>query len=109
MMQLSPARYVGTVGGRKVHRFNVVATFNDSRACRVLREESYSVLAHTAADAVNLIRDQLRTIPETEIQTLGPRRGNTYRYVGREIAVFNQMRANARAEHPELWTWVPIP
>lgn len=93
MYDLPNARPLGKVKGRMVSRFKVRAVFNNSYECRTVATLDYDVIAHTASDACNLIRDLWQHRPETEIITYGPQGGETRRYIGWESAIFNGIRS----------------
>lgn len=84
------ARAVGKVAGRQAHRFTVLAILANSRLLTET-EVSYSVIAHTADEAVNLIRDLYEERPETTILTFGPKGGRTERYIGWDTAIGNML------------------
>lgn len=81
------ARKVGRHAGRNVHRVPFVVLFIDSRHCKTLATEEGTVLAYSAVDAANLLRDEYATRPETQIYAWGPKGGEVFRFVGWESAV----------------------
>ncbi len=80
-----PARKLGKINGRNVHRFHV--EIEQSGLGRDLWEETRMtvVIAHTAVEAANHVRDQLLDADvdyPTTITTWGPRGGATERFIG---------------------------
>lgn len=67
--------------GKRCYKVPVVIHFNDSVSLGTV-EKRIDVVAHSAVEAANWVRDQLQARPETEIYAYGPKGGETYRYIG---------------------------
>lgn len=52
---------------------------------------STTVIAHSAADAANWVRDQVATIPCTTVRAYGPKGARVERFIGYESAIFAEM------------------
>ena len=78
---------VGKLHGKNVYRFPVRVQFNDSRQCATIAVLHATVMAHSAADAANYMRDQYATRPETEVYAIGPKGAETKRYIGWQSAM----------------------
>lgn len=86
------AKYLGKLpDGTRVYRCHVVVNLNDSRQCATVARVEHSILASSAAQAANLIRDEYRYRPETEIYSWGPRGGVVHRYVGWHSAIVAEL------------------
>lgn len=86
------ARLIGTMAGKRVYVFPVEVKHNNSRACATVATYTRDVISHSAADAADAIRDEVATIPETEITVFGPKGGRAaYRFIGWESAVWRAM------------------
>ncbi len=92
------ARKVGKVNGRNVYRIPVRVALNSSRLCRTVAAFDYFILAHTAADAANLMRDEWIHRPETEIRAKGPQGGTVERYVGWESCIAHRLFSSPRPQ-----------
>lgn len=77
----------GRYRGRQFYRFPVRVQLNDSQRLETATTLTFSVMAATAADAANWVRDQVATRPETEILAIGPKGGEVKRYVGWHSAI----------------------
>lgn len=98
------ATYQGRYKGRRYYRVPVRVDCNDSRACATVARLWFWVVAPTATDAANWIRDNepgIRSRAETEIRAYGPRGGEVYRYIGWYTAIGTAL-ATARRIHPSL-------
>lgn len=84
MQTMKGATLAGFYRGRKVYRVPVRVRFNSSKLCGTIAETECSVIAYSAADAANLIRNEIESagIAETEIEAYGPKGGIIRRYVG---------------------------
>lgn len=86
------AYFLGLIKGQRVFRFPVEITFGEEAA--VLQVNHYptgtvDVIAHTAAEAADLIADELHTIPCVELTVYGVKGGTAaHRYWGFDRAVF---------------------
>jgi hypothetical protein len=67
--------------GKRCYKVPVVVHFNNSTTFET-QELRLDVVAHSAVEAANWVRDQFATRPETEIFAYGPKGGKTYRYIG---------------------------
>ncbi len=79
------ARFVGKLpSGQRVNRVPVYVVFNApmARVPGTLATIRYEVLASTAADAANMVRDLWADTPNTEILAYGPKGGEVHRYIG---------------------------
>jgi hypothetical protein len=72
---------------KKLWKVPVKVLVNDSRLCETIRKVEFWLIAKSAVDAANWVRDRMQYLPETEIWAWGPKGGETYRYVGWETAV----------------------
>lgn len=104
------AQYIGRYKGRRVHRYPVRVTFNNSRGrladwLSPPRAE-FAVIACTPADAADWARRWCGARAETEIDVYGPKGGRTRRYIGYESAVWAAMcaRDTAAPVQPDLFT-----
>ena len=93
----------GYYKGRNVYRVPVIVKLNSSLLFDLdnlgtLAEVHYSVIAFSAIDAANAIRDEWETRPETEIIAYGPKAGKTHRFIGFESAIGARICASRPAE-----------
>lgn len=91
------ARLLGVLNGRKVYEFPVVVSLNKGFGGRLedwidspqVRED---VIAYTAAQAADAVREDYATRAETEITVYGPKGGKAaYRFIGWYSAIGNVM------------------
>jgi hypothetical protein len=101
------AHYLGTYKGRKVYRVPVLVKLNSSRLLRTLVEVVEEVVAYSAADAANFVRDEWVERPETEIFAYGPKGGVTHRFIGWESSIGAQMWNRPREEQLMLQEVMP--
>ena len=98
-----PHRHLSKYKGRTVYTFAVLIT--QSGLNRTLWEHSalVHIIAFTAADAVNAIRDSLlgKVDYPTEIETMGPKGGKLGRFIGWETMIGAQM-FSARSNQMEF-------
>lgn len=87
MLENRNAIPAGKYRGRMFYRVPVCVQFNDSRRCATIARLTVTVLAPSAADAANYMRDAYATRPETEVFAKGPKGGIVKRYVGWESAI----------------------
>lgn len=78
---------VGKYKGRRFYRVPVCVLFNDSRRLSTIAQLTVTVLAPSAADAANYMRDAYATRPETEVFAKRPKGAIVKRYVGWESAI----------------------
>lgn len=64
---------------------------------------STTVIAHSAADAAEWVRDRVATIPCTTVRAYGPRGGRVERFIGFESAVYAAMMAPRAEGQAELF------
>lgn len=79
------ARFIGKLpSGQRVHRVPVYVVFTApmARVPGTVATIKYDVLAGSATDAANLVRDLWQDTPNTEVLAYGPRGGEVHRYVG---------------------------
>jgi hypothetical protein len=81
----------GTYKGRPVYRVPVLISIHNPADWREPAREEHCVLAHSAAEAANWVRDHLVASPQTTIVAFGPQGGKTERYVGWETFIGNQV------------------
>ena len=84
----------GAYRGRKFYRIPVVVTFGERAA--TLQENDYptielEVIARTAAEAANLVIDELAATPCVDVEAFGPQGGIAHRYHGWDTAIWHQM------------------
>jgi hypothetical protein len=72
---------------KKLWKVPVVIRVNDSRLCATIKQKTLWLIAKSAADAANWVRDQLDFLPETEIEAYGPKGGRAYRFIGWSTAI----------------------
>lgn len=87
---------------RGFYRVPVVVLFNSSRHCATVARAEFSVIARSAAEAANWVRDNEPGVwdrAETEIHAWGPKGGHVQRFIGWESAVSAALIANARHQH----------
>lgn len=87
MLENHNAIPAGKYRGRMFYRVPVCVQFNDSRQCATIARLTVHVLAPSAADAANYMRDAYATRPETEVYAKGPRGAIVKRYIGWESAI----------------------
>lgn len=87
-----PPRRLAPYRGRRLWVFHVVATQSSLFNSRTVFEGE--VIAHTANEAANLIRDEIapKVWAPTEIETRGPRGGAVARFIGHESLIWAKMR-----------------
>ena len=102
------ARLAGMLpGGRKVYRIPYVILRNDSRACETVEREEGEILARSATEAANFLRDsELR--PETEFHTWGPQGGHVHRYHGWESVIAAGMWQSLRERDGQIFNQLPL-
>lgn len=93
-MRKHTAKYLGRLKGKNIYRFPVQVILCNSRdhttwGCE--KEEWHQVIAPSAADAANYVRNLYHLRAETNVYAYGPKGGATYRYVGWESAIFDAM------------------
>ena len=71
----------GKYKGRKVYRVPVYVRCNDTQACATVASYWLTVKAYSAAEAANWVAANIDR-PNTEIIAIGPKRGQTHRFVG---------------------------
>jgi len=87
-----PHKLLNRYKGKQFYRFYVVV----SQSSIYHREEIVlSIIAPSATDAVNAIRDEFwgKVTNPTEFEVAGPKGGITHRFIGWESAVAGQMWA----------------
>lgn len=75
---------------RGYYRVPVVVNFNNSRQCATVATAEFTVIAKSATEAANWVRDNEPGVvgrPETEIHAWGPKGGHVERYIGWESSV----------------------
>ena len=75
---------------RGYYRVPVRVLFNDSRSCGTIATLDVEVIAKSAAEAANWVRDNEPGVvgrPETEIHAWGPKGGHVERYIGWESSM----------------------
>lgn len=97
--QIQHAEFLRTVNGQRFFRVPVRVRLNSSRACATLATLRFFVIAPSAAEAANWVRDNEPGVfarAETEIDAWGERGGRQSRFIGWESAVgaamFHQQR-----------------
>ena len=98
---MAKAYLLGKLGKRKVYAFPVRVRHNDSRQLRTIAQYTIDVVAFTATDAANAVRDDVATIAETEITAYGPFGGETERFVGWYTAIGAQLDLARRTAHQD--------
>lgn len=86
----------------KLKRVPVKILFNSSRHCETIRKIETDVIAKTAEEAANWVRDRLYDVPETEIYAWGPKGGEYYRYIGWESAIGDTLIRGERSSEEIL-------
>jgi hypothetical protein len=87
------AYFLGFFKGKKVYRFPVIVTLNKGFGGSVEdwtdpRQERHEVVAFTAAQAADYVRDLYATRAETELTVYGPKGGKAaYRFIGWHSAI----------------------
>ena len=79
---------------RGYYRVPVLVDFNSSRACATVARAEFTVIAKSATEAANWVRDNepgVRCRAETEIHAWGPKGGHVERYIGWESAIAAEM------------------
>lgn len=71
----------------KLFKVPVVVKVNNPDLCDVEKKTLFWIIAKSAVDAANWVRDQLEFLPNTEVWAWGPKGGETYRYVGWQSAI----------------------
>ena len=87
MLDTQNAIPAGRYRGRMFYRVPVCVQFNDSRRCATIARLTVTVLAPSAADAANYMRDVYATRPETEVFAKGPKGAIVKRFIGWESAI----------------------
>ena len=77
----------GEYRGRKFYRVPVRVLLNNSHRCTTEAIRLHWVIAPSAKDAANYVRDEYATRAETNIEAYGPRGGIVQRYIGWESAI----------------------
>lgn len=76
------------------YRVPVTVLFNSSRACATVGRKEFEVIARSAAEAANWVRDNEPGVwdrAETEIHAWGPKGGHVERYIGWDSAMMAVM------------------
>lgn len=92
-MRKHRAVFRGRYNGRRWYLVPVFISRNNSRTLSEKKELVW-VLAPSAADAANHVRDTEPGVynrPETEVTAYGPKGGEQYRYVGWYSCIANQV------------------
>lgn len=98
-------RQQATPFGRKEDRLKRVPVkilFNDSGRCETVKKIETVVIARTAAEAADFVRDRIYDVPETEIYAWGPKGGEVYRYIGWHSAIANTFIYGERSQEEML-------
>lgn len=89
------ARKIGSYQGKPVYRVPVRVVLNNSqgRLADWINPPSacVEIIARSAVEAANYVRDLVAHRPETEVFAYGPKGGETHRFVGWESSIFHQM------------------
>ena len=84
------AHFLGKLNGKRIHRFPVVVKLNNSQTFETEKFTLF-IVSDSAANAANYVRDHMNNRPETEIIAIGPKGGETYRYIGWYSAIAGEM------------------
>ena len=85
------AEKVNSYQGKPHYRVPVRIVLNDSHQCRTVAVKIVSVVARSAVDAANRVRDEWAHRPETEVYAYGPKGGEVHRYIGWESSIAAMM------------------
>lgn len=103
-----PHKHAQPLNGRTVWTFFVRVSQSGVRDAQHdelfwINQKGVEVVAHTAADACNLVRDLIAPHVErpTEIETIGPKGGRTGRFIGWDSLIAARMFANGYADELE--------
>ena len=86
----------GFYKGRRYYRIPVRVRLNDSRSCRTVAEVIQFILAPSATEAANHVREIFASRPETEIRAWGPKGGEVDRFIGWESAIGHELLTQPR-------------
>ena len=86
----SVAHFLGKLNGKRIHRYPVIVNLNNSQMFES-EKLTFFVISDSAANAANYVRDRMNNRPETEITAIGPKGGETYRYIGWYSAIAGEI------------------
>ncbi len=112
MRDMPNARFVGKLpDGTRVFRCHVRATWGCSIDNFEGNTRDFTILASSAAEACNHVRDLFAQQPQTSIVTFGPKGGKVERWVGWDSAIgaallnggfYNGVWSSSRVIEPKL-------